>query len=57
MYKFREAIFAGRWAWQGVGSVMWGEINAHISLCLPARAQAQHLLGSVCAELCEGLEP
>lgn len=23
MFKFREAIFAGRWAWQGVGSVVW----------------------------------
>lgn len=34
-----------------------GEINAHIRLCLPARAQAQHLLGCVWAELCEGLQP
>lgn len=32
-------------------------INAHTSRCLPARAPAQHLLGCVCAELCEGLEP
>lgn len=32
-------------------------INAHTSGCLPARAAAQHLLGCVCAELCEGLEP
>lgn len=55
MFKFREAIFAGRWAWQGVGSVM-REINAHIRLCLPDRAQAQHLLGCVWAKLCEGLE-
>lgn len=37
--------------------VLWGEINAHIRLCLPDRAQAQHLLGCVCAKLCKGLEP
>lgn len=40
----------------GRRSVM-GEINAHIWLCLPDRAQAQHLLGCVCARLCERLEP
>lgn len=40
----------------GSRSVM-GEINAHIWLCLPDRAQAQHLLGCVCARLWERLEP
>ena len=34
-----------------------GGINAHVRLCLPDRAQAQHLLGCVWAKLCEGLEP
>lgn len=40
----------------GSGSVM-GKINAHIWLCLPDRAQAQHLLGCVCVRLCKRLEP
>lgn len=40
----------------GSGSVM-GKMNAHIRLGLPDRAQAQHLLGCVCARLCEQLEP
>lgn len=41
----------------GSGKCYGGEINAHIRLCLPERAQAQHLLGCVWAKLCEGLEP
>lgn len=40
----------------GSGSVV-GKMNAHIRLRLPDRAQAQHLLGCVCARLCEQLEP
>lgn len=55
MFKLKEAIFPGRWAWQGVG-VLWGKMNAHIRLRLPDRARAQHLLGCVCARLCEWLE-
>lgn len=41
----------------GSGKCCVGEMNAHIWPCFPDRAQAQHLLGCVCAELYEGLEP
>lgn len=41
----------------GSGKCCGGGINVHIRLCLPDRAQAQHLLGCVWAKLWEGLQP
>lgn len=52
----KKRPFSGQMGLSGGGSVV-EEMNARIRLRLPDRAQAQHLLGCVCARLCEQLEP
>lgn len=56
MFKIKRGHLSRQMGLAGSGSVM-GKMNAHIRLRLPDRAQAQHLLGCVCARLCEQLEP
>lgn len=54
--QIKRGHFSRQMGLAGSGSVV-GKMNAHIRLRLPDRAQAQHLLGCVCARLCEQLEP
>lgn len=56
-FKFRRGHLCRQMDLAGEWEVLWREINAHIWLCLPDRARAQHLLCCVWAKLCEGLEP